>query len=69
MAEEKKEREIGFSPVLCTGCQACSELNPDIFGWDPETEKPFLKKRTAPEDVLRKAMACCREGCIFLADE
>lgn len=48
----------------CTGCQACFELCPEVFGWDETLELPFLKASRGPDEDLRKAAAYCPKDCI-----
>lgn len=48
----------------CTGCQACVELCPEVFGWDETLELPFLKAGRGTDEDLRKAAAYCPKDCI-----
>ena len=50
--------------VPCHGCGACAEVAPELFGMDPDVERPFLKAPEGPEDVVRRAIAYCPNDCI-----
>lgn len=54
--------------VPCHGCGACAEVAPDLFGMDPDVERPFLKTDEGPEDQVRQAIAYCPNDCITTDD-
>ncbi|WP_147821126.1 ferredoxin [Salidesulfovibrio onnuriiensis] len=62
-------REVSLEPMACNGCRGCIELNPDIFGWDDLSDRPFLITDKADEEDIRDAMTCCPGDCISLQSE
>jgi ferredoxin len=54
--------------VPCHGCGACAEIAPELFGMDPDVERPFLRAPEGPEDTVRQAMAYCPNDCITTED-
>jgi ferredoxin len=58
--------EVGLDLERCTGCQACVELCPEVFGWDETTELPFLKTSQSTEAEVLKAAAFCPKDCISI---
>lgn len=61
------EHDILFELSECNNCMGCIDLNPEIFGWDENTDRPYLKKNKATEDEIRDALSCCPGDCISLA--
>lgn len=66
---ESKKHDIGLDLGACNGCYGCVDLNPEIFGWDDDSERPFLIRQEATRDEVAEAIACCPGDCIFLEDE
>ncbi|WP_243546812.1 ferredoxin [Pseudodesulfovibrio tunisiensis] len=62
-------REIGLDLGECHACQACAELNPEIFEWDETLDRPVVKKSHVTEEEVREAMSCCPKDCILFVDE
>lgn len=61
-------RQVVLNLPLCSGCGACHELAPEIFGWDEAEERPVLLQDEAPVEVLRKIMSYCPEDAIEAED-
>ncbi len=64
MSDKKNEIIMDMGP--CNGCAGCSELNPDIFGWDEDQGRPYLKKTHATKEEIQDALSCCPGDCISL---
>ncbi len=54
--------------VPCHGCGACAEVAPELFGMDPDVERPFLRAPEGPEDTVRRTIAYCPNDCITTDD-
>ena len=61
--------EIIIDTYLCSGCETCAEMCPDVFRMDPVTEKAELVD-TAPvlTDEVYQAAAFCPEKCIEILE-
>lgn len=59
--------EVDLDLEDCTGCQACVELCPEVFGWDEALERPVLKALSGPREEVLKAAAFCPKSCIRVA--
>ncbi|SDB29929.1 ferredoxin [Desulfonatronum thiosulfatophilum] len=51
----------------CSGCQACLEMCPEVFGWDDNLDKPVLKESSGPRDQVLQVAAFCPMDCIRVA--
>lgn len=51
----------------CTGCQACVEMCPEVFGWDEVIELPVLIAPSGSREDVIKAAAFCPRDCIRVA--
>lgn len=67
MSDKKKEIILDLSE--CNSCTGCTDLNPEIFGWDDDQNKPFLKRFEATEEEIRDSISCCPGDCISLKDD
>ena len=54
--------------VPCHGCGACAEVAPELFGFDPGVERPFLIVSEGPPEAVRQAIAYCPNDCITTDD-
>ncbi len=61
--------EIIIDTYLCSGCETCVEMCPDVFHMDEATEKATLVT-ASPEitDEIRQAAAFCPEKCIDISE-
>lgn len=61
--------EIIIDTYLCSGCETCVEMCPDVFRMDEVTEKAELVT-TFPEitDEVYQAAAYCPEKCIKILE-
>jgi len=66
---ESKSVPVYLTLVACHGCGACAEIAPEIFGFDPGVERPFLTASEAPEETVRRAIAYCPNDCISTDDD
>ena len=56
----------GYSvnPVCCNGCGACAAMAPELFGMDPERQRPVLLQSEGRREAIERAMAYCPHDCI-----
>ena len=61
--------EIIIDTYLCSGCETCTEMCPDVFCIDEATEKATLVT-VSPRitDAVRQAAAFCPEKCIEILE-
>ena len=51
----------------CLGCGTCSELCPDVFGFDQDEEKAFvIKPEATEEECVEEAISSCPAECISI---
>jgi ferredoxin len=55
---------VSIETVLCRGCEACVELAPEVFGFDPHAEVATVKSPTCTQAQAREAAVYCPEDCI-----
>lgn len=67
MSETTHEILLDLGP--CHGCSGCHEMCPEIFGWDDDNDRPYLKRPDATEEEIREALSLCPKECIQLADD
>lgn len=49
----------------CIGCNVCAKVCPDVFGFDKEKRRAFLREETVPpafENAVRDAALMCLVG-------
>jgi len=63
MADETLH-EVLLDPSRCNACTGCSEICPEVFGWDDDMERPVLKRQLATHEEVREAIALCPKRCI-----
>ncbi len=60
-------KQIIIEVEECMGCGTCSELCPDVFGFNEDEEKAFVKKPDAvDEDCVEEAISSCPAECISI---
>ena len=69
MTDEAQEVSVSLETFRCKGCEACVDLLPDVFGWDEDAEKAYLKKGAGPADPLRQCAVICPSRCIEVEEE
>jgi len=69
MSDTRTKHEISLDLSECNCCMGCIDLNPEIFGWDDNTDRPFLIAGKATEKEIRDALSCCPGDCISLLSE
>lgn len=58
-------KKITIDADECVGCQTCTELCPDVFEFDADTEKAkVILDEGGPEDCIQEAMGSCPVECI-----
>lgn len=59
-------KKVCIDTEECIGCESCVELCPDVFGFDEEAEKAFVKKpEGGPEACIDEAIETCPVECIY----
>ena len=58
------EFDVFIDLSRCNACTGCSEICPEVFGWDPDLERPYLTRQKATHDEVREAIALCPKRCI-----
>ncbi len=54
----------------CIGCQTCTELCPEAFSFDNDTEKAEVRPdMTGNEDCIEEAADACPVSCIHVEKE
>lgn len=56
--------EVLLDLSRCNACSGCAGVCPEIFGWDEDMERPYLKRHFATHDEVREAIALCPKRCI-----
>jgi ferredoxin len=52
----------------CIGCESCAEICPEVFGFDEDAEKAYVKEEgNAPEEKIQEAIDSCPSECISWA--
>ncbi len=52
----------------CVGCESCVEMCPDVFGFDDDNEKAFVKmEQGGDEACIQEAIETCPSECIHWA--
>lgn len=51
----------------CIGCESCVQLCPEVFAFDPDTEKAYVRPDAeAGADCVQEAIDTCPVTCIHL---
>jgi ferredoxin len=54
----------------CVGCETCVELCPDVFEFDEDAEKAYVKDdHEGDEACIQEAIDSCPTECITWEDE
>jgi len=58
-------KKIIIDQEECIGCEACTEICPDVFTFDEDQGKAAVKDDADPSEVcVDEAIASCPAGCI-----
>ncbi len=58
-------KKVEIDEEECVGCETCVELCPDIFGFNEDDEKAYVKlAEGGDEDCIDEAMGSCPAECI-----
>jgi len=70
MTDDTHETQVQYcvNTTECSGCQACIEMCPELFGWDDVSERVVLKKECAIAEDIDQAIAYCPNDCIERLD-
>ncbi len=61
--------EIIIDTYLCSGCETCAEMCPEVFRMDPVMEKAELVNiNPVLSDEVYQAAAFCPEKCIEIIE-
>ncbi len=55
---------VSIDAVCCSGCEACVELVPEVFGFDPVAGVAVIKTSACILAQAEEAAAYCPEDCI-----
>ena len=62
-------RNVAIDTDECIGCQTCVELCPDVFDFDNETDKAFVRDdATGREGCIEGAADACPASCIKIEE-
>jgi ferredoxin len=65
-----KIKHVTIDQDECSGCETCVELCPDVFEFDEDTQKAFVKEDYEDgEDCIQEAIESCPVECISWEDE
>lgn len=56
--------EVALNRPCCSGCLACVEMAPEIFGYDEAAHVAVVLKNPCEEDLAFKAASYCPDDCI-----
>lgn len=58
-------RQVSLDQEECIGCQSCTEICPEVFGFDEDLEKAHVIDPASGDiDCAEEAAASCPAGCI-----
>lgn len=60
--------EVAVNRPCCSGCMACVELAPEIFGYDEAAHVAVVLTNPCEEAAARKAAAYCPDDCIEIIE-
>ena len=56
--------EVAVDQASCTGCLACVELAPGVFGFDQMAQVAVVLTSPCPADIAHLAASYCPVDCI-----
>jgi ferredoxin len=56
--------EVSVNGPCCSGCLACVEMVPEIFGFDDDAGVAVVLVNPCDEDAARRAASYCPDDCI-----
>ena len=60
-------KKVYIDTEECIGCQSCVELCPEVFGFDEDDEKAFVKDSAdLSTECIEEAVDTCPVECIHL---
>jgi ferredoxin len=58
-------KKVVIDQEECIGCESCVEICPEVFAFDPDTEKAYvIKPEGGPEEDIQEAIDSCPVECI-----
>jgi ferredoxin len=65
-----KIKHVTIDQDECSGCETCVELCPDVFEFDEDAQKAFVKDDYEDdEDCIQEAIESCPVECISWEDD
>jgi ferredoxin len=65
-----KIKHVVIDREECAGCETCVELCPDVFEFDEDAEKAYVKDDyESDEACIQEAIDSCPTECIAWEDE
>lgn len=64
MSEKTDVCGIFLDFTRCKGCQYCSEEMPDVFGYNEDMERAYLKVDMGPREEVERICMLCPTQCI-----
>ena len=62
-------KTVVINRVECIGCESCVELCPEVFEFDEEDEKAFVRlPEGGDEECIEEAISTCPVECISWED-
>ena len=61
-------RTVWVDRSICTGCNVCVEMCPDVFELDEDGVAVVYHERGDSEDALSDSLDACPEACIHWQD-
>ena len=65
-----KIKHVTIDQDECAGCETCVELCPDVFEFDEDSQKAFVKDDYEDDEAcIQEAIESCPTECIAWEDE
>jgi ferredoxin len=65
-----KIKHVTIDQDECVGCETCVELCPDVFEFDEDSQKAFVKEDYKNDEAcIQEAIESCPTECIAWEDE
>jgi ferredoxin len=63
-------KHVIIDQEACEGCETCIELCPDVFEFDEDTQKAYVKDEyDGNEECIQEAIDSCPTECITWEDD
>lgn len=61
--------DVYLDQIACNGCGGCAEICPEVFGFNDQEEKAFLRQETTDAACVYEAASLCPVDCIEINAE